>query len=60
MKWSGDDLNDGNVQKQYDAYQTRLTEIGRIGLMEAIAMSDQLAALLENLTKDLEFVYLGD
>jgi len=60
MKWSGDvDLNDGSVQSQYNAYQTRLKEIGRIGLVDAIAIDNQLAVLLEGLTEDLEFVYSG-
>ena len=60
MKWSGDvDLNDGNVQSQYNAYQTRLKEIGRIGLVDAITIDNQLAVLLESLTEDLEFVYSG-
>jgi len=47
------------IQKQYDAYQTRLKENGRIGMVETITMNDQLAALLENLTKELEFAYSG-
>jgi len=60
MKWSGDvDLNDGSVQSQYNAYQTRLKEIGRIGLVDAITIDNQLAVLLEGLTEDLEFVYSG-
>ena len=60
-KWSGDvDLNDGSIEKQYNAYQTRLKEIGRIELVDVNGINDQLAALLENLTKDLEFVYSGE
>jgi len=61
MKWSGDvDLNDGSVQKQYDAYQNRLKKVGSIGLEDGISVTDQLEDLLQNLTKDLDFVYSGD
>ena len=35
MKWSGDvDLNDGSLQRDYDAYQYRLEHIKKIGLSE--------------------------
>ena len=35
MKWSGDvDLNDGCLQRDYDAYQHRIEQIKKIGLSD--------------------------
>lgn len=60
MKWSGDvDLNDGCLQRDYDAYQHRLQQINEIGLSDQGNVTDQLKALLDSLTKDLEFLNSG-
>ena len=60
MKWSGDvDLNDGCLQRDYDAYQQRLKQIKKIGLSDQSNVCDQLNALLDSLNIDLEFLNSG-
>ena len=60
QKWSGDvDLNDGQVQKQYEAYQKRLDSAKKLGLEDRNEIKDQLQMLLNDLTKDLEFLNSG-
>ena len=59
LKWSGDvDLNDGSLQKDYDAYQHRLKQIEETGISESNVI-DQLKMLLDSLSKDLEFLNSG-
>ncbi|XP_065891566.1 uncharacterized protein [Dysidea avara] len=57
QKWSGDvDLNDGHLQKQYEAYQKRLDSAKKLGLEDRNKIKDQLQMLLNDLTKDIEFL----
>ena len=60
MKWSGDvDLNDGCLQRDYDAYQHRLEQIKKIGLSDQSNVCKQLKTLLDSLTRDIEFLSSG-
>ena len=60
MKWSGDvDLNDGCLQRDYDAYQQRIERIKKIGLSDQSNVCDQLRTLLDSLSRDLEFLNSG-
>lgn len=60
MKWSGDvDLNDGCLQRDYDAYHRRLEQIKEIGLSDQTNVCDQLRTLLDSLNRDLEFLNSG-
>ena len=60
MKWSGDvDLNDGCLQRDYDAYHQRLEQIKEIGLSDQTNVCDQLRTLLDSLNRDLEFLNSG-
>jgi len=60
QKWSGDvDLNDGQVEKQYEAYQKRLDSAKKLGLEDWNKTEDQLQMLLNDLTKDLDFLNSG-
>ena len=60
--WSGDvDLNDGGLQKQYDDYIKRIDQAKKLSIQngESEACS-QLKSLLDDLTKDLEFIHSGN
>ena len=60
MKWSGDiDLNDGCLQREYNAYQHRLEQIKKIGLSDQSNVCEQLKTLLDSLTRDIEFLSSG-
>ena len=53
MEWSGDvDLNDGSLQRQYDAYIQRLDFINGLGLRER-SSAHQILLDLQTLHQDL-------
>ena len=55
-QWSGDvDFNDGLLQKQHDAYISRIEQANTIGL-EGGSVVDQLTLLSSNLKEDLKFI----
>lgn len=59
LKWSGDvDINDGQLQKQYEEYVSRLESIKKAGLVQECACVE-LMHLLEDITKDLHNVQSG-
>ena len=58
-QWSGNvDLNDGLLQKQHDAYISRIEQANTIGL-EGGSVADQLTLLSSDL-KDLKFINSGN
>ena len=59
--WSGDvDLNDGSLQKQYDAYIKLIGQANKFGLVNGESqIGDQLTSLLDDLTGDLKFIHSG-
>jgi len=59
--WSGDvDLNDGELQRQHDAYIKRIDQAKKLGLENGEGqISDQLSSLLDDLTEDLKFIHSG-
>ena len=59
LQWSGDvDLNDGQLQKQYEEYVSRLESVKKAGLVPECA-SNELTHILEDITKDLQYVQSG-
>ena len=50
LQWSGDvDLNDGQLQKQYEEYVSHLESVKKAGLVQEHA-SDELTCVLEDTT----------
>ena len=59
LKWSGDvDLNDGELQEQYNIYIGRLESVKKAGLVQEHA-SVELKRISEDLAKDLQYVQSG-
>lgn len=61
LQWSGDvDLNDGSLQKQYEAYRKRLAFAESVGLDgEHSDVVGQLTSLTSDISEDLEFIHSG-
>ena len=58
LKWSGDvDLNDGQLQKQYEEYLNRLESVKKAALVPERA-SSELTHILEDTVKDLKYVHM--
>ena len=59
LQCSGDvDLNDSQLQKQYEEYVSRLESVKKAGLVPERA-SNELTHILEDVTKDLQYVQSG-
>jgi len=59
QKWSGDvDLNDGTLEKQFAEYKKWLKMAEKVG-MEKEKAKDDLDGALQDLVKDLDFIYSG-
>lgn len=62
--WHGDvDLNDGDMKKQFDSYQSRLLEVKRLVVSSTsgrVGLCTQLASHEYRIKKDLEFLHTGD
>jgi len=59
LKWSGDvDLNDGELQEQYNTYIGHLESVKKAGLVQEHA-SVELKRISEDLAKDLQYVQSG-
>lgn len=55
MLWSGDvDLNDGNLQVQYDAYKEELRRIKQLGIESKEQILRDLVVIRDNLIQYLE------
>ena len=61
LQWSGDvDLNDGSLQKQYEAYRKRLAFAENIGLDEEHSdVIGQLTSVSKDISDDLELIHSG-
>ena len=61
LQWNGDvDLNDGSLQKQYEAYRERLAFAESVGLDgEHSDVIGQLMSVSSDLSDDLEFIHSG-
>lgn len=61
MEWSGDvDLNDGLLQKQYEAYKQRLSVVEGLGLeAEGKDYTADRQSILDEVSKDVEFIHSG-
>ena len=63
-EWSGDvDLNDGTLQRSYEAYQQRLELIERLGVGERAhreAVAEDLHHLSDTSKEELDFVIAGN
>jgi len=60
VAWSRDvDLNDGELQKQYNKYIGRLESVKKAGLVQEHA-SNELRSILEDVAKDLQYLQSGN
>ena len=61
--WHGDvDLNDGALEREYNAYKDRLQEIDKLKVHSNISRSQlivQLNSIMRDVNKDREFVHTG-
>ena len=64
LKWSGDvDLNDGNIERDYQQYKSRLQMVSTLGLGVRRArpvFKDDLSTVHQNLVKDKDFLVKGN
>ena len=64
LKWSGDvDLNNGNVERDYQQYKSRLQMVSTLGLGVRRArpvFKDDLSTVHQNLVKDKDFLVKGN
>ena len=64
LKWSGDvDLNDGNLEHNYQQYKSRLQMVSTLGLgmrRPRAAFKDDLSAVHQHLLNDKDFIVKGN